>query len=131
MRRLESDADAVQVLTIHRSKGLEFAVVYCPFLWNPYWHGNGDQPAIYHDAQDDQRRKLDVATDSSDADYRSHSRQSLEDEAGEELRLVYVALSRAKYQAVVWWATTSNSSPLADRVSAVRRTTRKRKADRG
>ncbi len=32
-RRLESDADAVQVLTIHRSKGLEFPVVYCPYLW--------------------------------------------------------------------------------------------------
>ena len=36
-RRLESDAEAVQVLTIHRSKGLEFPVVYCPFLWDPTW----------------------------------------------------------------------------------------------
>ncbi len=33
-RRLESDAAAVQVLTIHRSKGLEFRVVYCPDLWD-------------------------------------------------------------------------------------------------
>ena len=36
-RRLESDAEAVQVLTIHRSKGLEFPVVYCPDLWEPTW----------------------------------------------------------------------------------------------
>ena len=36
-RRLESDAEAVQVLTIHRSKGLEFPVVYCPYLWEPGW----------------------------------------------------------------------------------------------
>ena len=36
-RRLESDAEAVQVLTVHRSKGLEFPVVYCPFLWHPAW----------------------------------------------------------------------------------------------
>ena len=35
-RRLESDAEAVQVLTIHRSKGLEFPIVFCPFLWDAY-----------------------------------------------------------------------------------------------
>ena len=34
-RRLESDAEAVQVLTMHRSKGLEFPVVYYPDLWEP------------------------------------------------------------------------------------------------
>ena len=35
-RRLESDAQAVQVLTIHRAKGLEFPVVYLPDLFEPY-----------------------------------------------------------------------------------------------
>src|ERR1700722_14026597 len=33
-RRLESDAEAVQVITIHRSKGLEFPIVYCPATWD-------------------------------------------------------------------------------------------------
>src|SRR4029079_12897482 len=35
-RRLESDAESVQVITVHRSKGLEFPVVYAPFLWDKF-----------------------------------------------------------------------------------------------
>ena len=31
--RLESDDDAVQIVTIHKSKGLEYPIVFCPFLW--------------------------------------------------------------------------------------------------
>ena len=31
--RLESDADAVKIVTVHKSKGLEYPIVYCPFLW--------------------------------------------------------------------------------------------------
>ena len=31
--RLESDAKAVKIVTIHKSKGLEYPVVFCPFSW--------------------------------------------------------------------------------------------------
>ena len=48
-RRLESDAEAVQVLTIHRSKGLEFPVVYVPYLWEPTWVDEKPTPIVYHD----------------------------------------------------------------------------------
>jgi len=34
--RLESDRNLVQIVTIHRSKGLEYGVVFCPFLWDGY-----------------------------------------------------------------------------------------------
>ena len=49
-RRLESDAEAVQVLTIHRSKGLEFPIVYLPFLWEPgFIPDKPPQPVFFHD----------------------------------------------------------------------------------
>jgi exodeoxyribonuclease V beta subunit len=103
-RRLESDAAAVQVLTVHRSKGLEFPIVYCPFLWDPIWIPNEPAPATFHDAANGGARTIDVALDDSNPDYRRHRRQDKEEQLGEELRLAYVALTRARHQAVVWWA---------------------------
>jgi exodeoxyribonuclease V beta subunit len=111
-RRLESDADAVQVLTIHRSKGLEFPIVYCPFLWDTIWRDDKvAEPVVFHD--DDGDRKVDVALEGSG--YAAHAARAIAEEDGEELRLAYVALTRARHQAVIWWAGTRDSctSPLS------------------
>jgi exodeoxyribonuclease V beta subunit len=113
VRRLESDAEAVQVLTVHRSKGLEFPVVYCPYLWDPVWISNEAAPAIYHDAQHAEARTIDVAMDPRNAAYREHVTQDHNEQHGEELRLAYVALTRAKHQAVIWWASTYYSRDSA------------------
>ena len=100
-RRLESDAEAVQVLTIYRSKGLEFPVVYCPYLWDPGYIPE-DEPPIFHDANG--RRTIDVGGDGGpDTDT---GWAHIVERRGEELRLAYVALTRARHQAVVWWAGT-------------------------
>jgi exodeoxyribonuclease V beta subunit len=32
--RLETDADAVDIVTMHRCKGLEYRVTWCPYLWD-------------------------------------------------------------------------------------------------
>jgi exodeoxyribonuclease V beta subunit len=58
-RRLESDARAVQVLTIHRSKGLEFPVVYVPFAWQPSWIPDQHGPVDFH-REGSGERVLDV-----------------------------------------------------------------------
>ena len=100
-RRLESDAEAVQVLTMHRSKGLEFPVVYYPDLWEPTWiPREKTTPVTFHDAAG--VRTIDVGLDGPQ--WKRHVDQHIFEQRGEDLRLAYVALTRAKHQAVVWWA---------------------------
>ncbi len=106
-RRLESDAEAVQVLTIHRSKGLEFPIVYCPDLWEPGYIPRDAQPVFFHDPAQDYARTIDVGLDGPD--WGRHVRHHEEEQRGEDLRLAYVALTRARHQAVVWWAGTYDS----------------------
>jgi exodeoxyribonuclease V beta subunit len=100
-RRLESDAEAVQVLTIHRSKGLEFPIVYFPYLWEPSFIPKAD-PVSYHDPDAGDERAIDVGMQG--AEFFRHRRQHITEQRGEDLRLAYVALTRAQHQAVVWWA---------------------------
>jgi exodeoxyribonuclease V beta subunit len=112
-RRLESDAEAVQVLTVHRSKGLEFPIVYLPFLWEPGFIPEGGRPVSFHDPDAGDARMLDVGLNGPVFD--RHRHQHLVEQRGEDLRLAYVALTRARSQAIVWWAAAwkSEHSPLA------------------
>jgi exodeoxyribonuclease V beta subunit len=112
-RRLESDAEAVQVLTIHRSKGLEFPVVYLPFLWEAgYIPDKPPRPVFFHDPEAEDERTIDVALEGGG--FARHKEQFVREQRGEDLRLAYVALTRARHQAVVWWAGSfdSRDSPL-------------------
>jgi exodeoxyribonuclease V beta subunit len=104
-RRLETDAEAVQVLTVHRSKGLEFPIVYYPDLWVS--RSRSDKILVYHDAVTG-RRAIDVGGEGH-ADYPGHERLAATEQRGEDLRLAYVALTRARHQAVIWWATSWDS----------------------
>ena len=116
-RRLESDAAAVQVLTVHRSKGLEFPIVYVPFLWEPSFIPKA-QAVAFHDPEAGNERRLDVSLDGSA--WRAHCRQDEAEQRGEDLRLAYVAVTRARHQVVLWWAGSfdSRNSPLGRLVFA-------------
>ena len=99
--RLESDEQLVRILTVHGAKGLEFPVVFCPFAWDargPKHRRTGTVDAMYHlGAAQDYREVLDL-----DPDERARSVEWLED-FSESVRLLYVALTRAKYRCVVTW----------------------------
>ncbi|HYO33345.1 MAG TPA: UvrD-helicase domain-containing protein [Nocardioidaceae bacterium] len=109
-RRLDSDAKAVQVLTVHRSKGLEYPVVYVPYLWNRYVNKAPDTLRLHDDAG---ARLLDVGG-ATDAGYDARLAVHAQEDLGESLRAAYVALTRARAQVITYWAPTSNtaSSPL-------------------
>jgi exodeoxyribonuclease V beta subunit len=108
-RRLETDADAVQVLTSHMSKGLEFPVVLAPSLWD-HWSRKEAYPR-FHDERGVRTR--DVGGPGG-PDFDAHVTAHQHEDADEELRLAYVTLTRAQARVLAWWAPTANtgSAPL-------------------
>lgn len=90
-QQLESDADAVQIVTMHASKGLEYSLVFCPFLWS----GKSRPAAIQKLARRGEPTRL-VHTGLEPSATQEIARAQLED----RLRLAYVAVTRARVK--VW-----------------------------
>ncbi len=109
-RRLDSDAAAVQVVTVHASKGLEFPVVYVPFGWDRFV-GRPDVPRFHEDGTG--RRVRNVGGPTA-PDFAADQDRHNAEEFGEDLRLLYVAVTRAQAQLTLWWApsNTTGHAPL-------------------
>ncbi|WP_430389223.1 exodeoxyribonuclease V subunit beta [Dyella sp. 20L07] len=86
--RLESEAALIKVVTIHKSKGLEYPLVLLPFICSAR-EVKPDDSFIWHDAQGE--AQMDLRAD--DAARVQADRERLQ----EDLRLLYVALTRARY----------------------------------
>ncbi len=95
--RLESDADAVKIVTMHRSKGLEYPIVFCPYLWGRSDRLEKEKYTITCYAQDQMR--VDLGSEN----FEQHREIALQEELAEDLRILYVALTRAKYRCYVTW----------------------------
>ena len=96
--RLESEGGAVRLMTTHGSKGLEFPIVFAPFLTQA-WTVQQGQVVRFHDAKNNHRRVYDLASDQWEAHKALHEQEQL----AEGLRLLYVTLTRAKHQLHIYW----------------------------
>ena len=112
LRRIDSDAKAIQITTMHASKGLEYPIVLIPFPKAP--NMKGAQVFTYEN-----RRLVNAAPNISwvAGGLNEETRKAIAQEEieGDDLRLMYVAFTRAKHQLVVWWANSKGMaiSPLA------------------
>ncbi|MFZ0613392.1 MAG: UvrD-helicase domain-containing protein, partial [Desulfobacterales bacterium] len=96
--RLESDARAVRIVTTHRSKGLEYPVVFCPFGWEGS-EITAARDIICHEKGPPRRRVLDLGSEQLARRRRLAQQEML----AENLRLLYVALTRAKNRCYLVW----------------------------
>jgi exodeoxyribonuclease V beta subunit len=97
--RLESDEKAVRVVTIHRSKGLEYPVVFCPFVWDRSDMKKTKDPITFHHEKNGMRLTLDLGSAQMDENRPLAEKEQL----AENLRLLYVALTRAKCRVYLVW----------------------------
>ncbi len=101
--RLESDNQRVKIVTLHASKGLEYNIVFCPFLWQ-------GKPAIKEDiiaAHQGEKAIVDFGS----AEFNASLKQANEEQLMEQVRLLYVALTRPVHRCVIFWANVQSKSP--------------------
>ena len=123
-RRLDSDAAAVQIMTVWVSKGLQYPLVYLPFAFNRL------RPRPATSALPRRRQRcLDIggAGQPGLQAGRGHGPRGV---AGDDIRLAYVALTRAQSQVVAWWAP-SGTSPTAALSRLLRRPRPRRRRGAG
>ena len=97
MLRLESDAEAIKIITVHKSKGLEFPIVFCPFLFES--PPPGSEHVVCHDHPTGQGLVLDLGSELRDQRLELARTETL----AENVRLLYVALTRARTRCYALW----------------------------
>ncbi|MEO6064446.1 MAG: UvrD-helicase domain-containing protein [Lysobacterales bacterium] len=98
--RIDSDARRVRLLTVHASKGLEFDVVYLPLAWRmglPEWNTPTPRVLALHD------HAGHAVHDAGSPDFDRNALLAAAESRAEKLRLLYVALTRARHACHVFW----------------------------
>ncbi|MGC1816292.1 MAG: exodeoxyribonuclease V subunit beta [Casimicrobiaceae bacterium] len=97
--RLESDRNLVQIVTIYKAKGLEFPIVFCPFLWDGNARFGGPKPEGREYHGEDGTALIDFRSDEELGPQKAQVDDQMKlESSAESLRLIYVALTRAVYR---------------------------------
>jgi exodeoxyribonuclease V beta subunit len=107
--RLESDAQALRLVTIHESKGLQYPVVICPFLWDGRLHRAQAVYDLFHTDDAAARLTVDLRSARGSTSYSLAERETF----AENVRLLYVALTRARQLCLVVWGQFSSCGTSA------------------
>jgi exodeoxyribonuclease V beta subunit len=94
--RLDSDRDLVNIITAHSSKGLEFKLVYTPFLWFGINASDMKPPYTIH-PKDLQQKVVDLDGEQFEAS----ALASFSEEFQDKIRLTYVSLTRAEFHHII------------------------------
>lgn len=86
--RLESDENLISIMTIHAAKGLQFPIVYCPFLDKKPYRPSSALSMVYYQQKNHLLSKQQMD--------QTITQSATEEEQSENLRLLYVALTRAR-----------------------------------
>jgi len=97
--RLESDEQLVKIITIHKSKGLEYPIVFCPFLWDANLRSAKDKVVTFHDENNDNQ----ACAAFSEPTLTQVKDGVTQEERAEDCRLLYVALTRARERCIIVW----------------------------
>ena len=96
LEQLETDKTSVNIMTIHKSKGLEFPIVFCPYLWDHSItaHEQYYETLLLNEERGDKTVKLlDLKAD--ETLFKERIIQGRKEILAEHIRLLYVALTRA------------------------------------
>ena len=101
--RLESDEDAVRIVTIHKSKGLEYDITFSPFVRKEPWSGSKEFLKFH----EDDKLVLDLE------ELPEHKKIRNREELAEMVRQLYVGLTRAKHRSYLIWQDRKTKSKSA------------------
>lgn len=107
--RLESDEETVKIVTMHSAKGLEYPIVFCPFLW--YRTSRLKKETSLVSCHNEEHELL---VDLGSADFDLRREQAVREEMAEELRLFYVAVTRASLRCYTMWADVKSFHTIDD-----------------